>query len=251
MMDKILAYFAVKYDGDWHKIYNAVFCKEKTDENEVKEVLNNLKSKWITILSNEYPESLKSMQNPPFVLFYQGNLELLNYKKTLAVIGSRDMSVYGKNCCQKIVKDLVLNDYLIVSGVACGIDSEAHAIALKYNKLTIGILGHGIYFKNGNHSMIKDIINKGLIISEYPDNSYPRKEKFKIRNRLISGLSKGVLVIEAKYKSGTMNTVKHALNQGKEIFAIPSDINRESGCNKLIKEGAKLVECYQDIQDEL
>ncbi|MBE6124261.1 MAG: DNA-protecting protein DprA [Erysipelotrichaceae bacterium] len=247
-MEEIIVYFAVKYKGDWESIYQAISKKERVDMDEVKKTVASLKTKWVTIISKDYPNSLKQIPKPPFVLFYKGNFDLL-FQKSIAVIGSRNATKYGISACEKIVKDLVETEYCIVSGLAKGIDSCSHRTALKYFGKTIAVLGYGLNFKD--EALQKEIIEKGLVISEYPEDVLPHKKHFLFRNRLISGLSSGVVVIEAKYKSGTMNTVAHGLEQNKEIFCVPNRINEQSGCNKLIKEGAKLVESGKDIIEDL
>lgn len=247
-MEEIIVYFAVKYQGDWEKIYQAIVKKEQVNMEKVKECIMSLKTKWITMLSKEYPDSFKNIPRPPFVLFYKGDIGLLN-DRFLAVIGSRNSTKNGLVSCNIIVKDLVELEYGIVSGLARGIDSYAHRKTLDYYGKTVAVLGYGHDFKDD--LLQQEIEEKGLVISEYPYNTLPSKDKFLKRNRLISGLSKGVVVIEAKYKSGTMNTISHALEQNREVFCVPARINEQSGCNKLIKEGAKLVENGKDIIEEL
>lgn len=247
-MEDIIVYFAVKYNGNWDSIYQAISRKEMVDMEEVKKVISNISTKWVTILSKGYPDKLKQISKPPFVLFYKGNYDLI-HEKSIAVIGSRNATKYGLNSCEKIVKDLINQEYCIVSGLAKGIDSCAHNKTLQEYGKTIAILGYGHKFKDDD--LQRKIEDKGLVISEYPENVFPQKRNFLFRNRLISALSLGVVVIEAKYKSGTMNTVAYALEQSKDIFCVPSRIGEQSGCNKLIQEGAKLVESGKDIIEEL
>lgn len=253
-MDKILAYFAIKYEGDWDKIYAAINKKEKVDSNEMEEVLKKNTSEYITLISNDYPFRLKHIYKPPFVLFYKGNKELLNTsRKTIGVVGSRVSSEYGSFATRKIVCDLVKNNAVIVSGLAKGIDSVAHKSCLDSNGDTIAVIANGIdeFYPVENKQLQNDIFIKGIVISEYPSFMSSNKENFPKRNRIIAGLSDAILVGEAKYKSGSMITVSRALEMGKEIFCIPDIICNESGCNKLIKEGAKLVENGLDILNEL
>lgn len=247
-MNEILLYFAVKYEGDFEKIYTAIMNKEKCDYNEVQEIVSKIKCKYTTVIASDYPSKLKNLNRPPFVIFYEGDLNLLN-KKIVAVIGSRKNSEYGKKICEKLVKELVDNDYVIISGLARGIDAISHQVALNNKGNTIAVLGNGIdyYYPKSNEELQKSIINKGLIISEYPLMTKPIKENFPNRNRIIAALCDGVLVIESKKRSGTMITVNEALNLGKDIMCVPTRANENSGCNYLIKNGAHLVENGFDV----
>ena len=247
-MEKILVYWAIKYKGDWKKILEALQNKEKVDPLEVEKTVSKVSSKWITLLSDEYPEYLKRIYAPPLVLFYKGDISLLK-KESVAVIGSREASEYGLSMCEQIAKEITKAGYQIISGLAVGIDREAHKSCINNDGKTIAVLGYGIDYEM--EEVHKDIITNGVIISEYPFKTPPSKDKFLFRNRLISALSRAVVVIEAKRRSGTMNTVSYALDQGKEIFAVPTRANEESGCNLLIKEGAKLVETGKDVLEEL
>lgn len=247
-MDKALVYLSIKYNGDWHSICQFLKDKQKLDWNEVNEVVNKLEDKWITILSDEYPESLKNIYEPPIVLFYKGDISLLK-SKSMAVIGSRKADSYGLKMCSRITTDLVKGGYNIVSGLAIGIDRRAHSTCIDAGGKTIAVLGYGInYVWEDIHEKVS---NNGLIISEYPADTPPSRNTFLFRNRLIAGLSVGVVVAQAKLRSGTMNTVAYALDQGKDIFAVPYKGDEESGCNMLIKQGAKLVENAKDVLEEL
>jgi len=253
-MEEIIVYLSIIHNGDWNKIYQDILDKKPINKNEVKEKLKEITTPYITLLSQNYPTCLKSTFKPPFVLYYKGDITLLNGdKKRIAVIGSRDNSNYGEDSTKKICKGLVKENIIIVSGLAKGIDAIAHKCCLDNNGKTIAVIGNGfdtIYPKE-NEELYKLIEERGLIISEYPPKVNPDSFNFPKRNRIIAGLSDGVVVIEAKEKSGTMNTVAHALEDGKQIFCVPERSNSNSGCNKLIKEGAKLVETAQDILEEL
>ena len=253
-MEKILVYFAIKYEGDWDKIYQAINKKEKVDTKEMEEVLSTIDCEYITLINEKYPSRLKHIYKPPFVLFYKGNVDLLNsFKKTIGVVGSRKCSKYGCFATEKLVKELTKENVIIVSGLASGVDSIAHNSCLLEKGDTIAVVGNGIniFYPLENKKLQEDIANSGLIVSEYPPGVGAIKENFPKRNRIIAGLSDGILVSEAKYKSGSMITVTRGLELGKEIFCVPDSIYNESGCNKLIKEGAKLVECANDILVEL
>lgn len=252
-MENVLVYLSIIHNGDWNKIYQDILEKRPLDKEDIKKTVKEINVPFITLINNNYPQCLKRIFKPPFVLFYKGDIELLNKEKKIAIIGSRENSEYGKESTQRVCKDLVKENVCIVSGLAKGIDSIAHQSCLENSGSTIAVLGNGlnVTYPKENEKLYKLIESKGLILSEYPPNVLPEKDNFPKRNRIISGLSDGVVVIEAKEKSGTMNTVAHALEDGKPIFCFPERAECNSGCNKLIKEGAKLVENAKDILEEI
>lgn len=247
-MRRILLYFALKYEGDYFLILEAIKGKERVDEKDLKDIEKKINCKYVTIIDENYPSKLKNSFRPPWVLFYYGDYSLVE-KNSIAVIGARQNSYYGKIMCEKIVKESKPYVDVIVSGLAYGIDSIAHRQALNSQIKTIAILGSGIdhCYPKEHLKLYEEICKKGLVISEYPNKVTPRKDNFLIRNRLIAGLSEQVVVIEANYKSGTMNTVTFALEYGKDVCCVPSLATKKSGCNMLIKQGAKLVENAKDI----
>lgn len=249
-MEEILLYFSLKYQGDFDKIFKAIEQKEKVDLELKKRLLERLKSRYTTIISDDYPDSLKQINSPPFVLYYYGNLQLVN-QKCIGIVGMRKPSRYGIKMAQKFTNELSNENYVIVSGMALGIDAIAHQSAIEAQGQTIAVLGSGIdyCYPKSNLKLYQTLKKDFLIVSEYPGNLIPRKENFPRRNRIISGLSESILVIEANRKSGTMITVGHALEQGKDIFAIPSRIDDAPGCNSLIQQGAKLILSVADIID--
>ena len=253
-MDKILVYFAIKYEGEWDSIYAAINKKERVDPVEMEKVLSKNTSKYVTLIDDKYPARLKSIYKPPFVLFYKGDFELLNgSERYIAVIGSRKNNDYGKNVTSKLVSELVKENVIIVSGLASGIDSIAHKCSLDNGGKTIAVVGSGLdrVYPLENEGLQNDIYSNGLVVSEYPSFIESKKDNFPKRNRIIAGLSDGVLVTQAKKKSGSMITVSRALEMGKEIFCVPDIIGVDSGCNQLIKEGARLVENAYDVLSEL
>ena len=202
--------------------------------------------------SKFYPERLRNIYSPPKQLFCFGNLSLLNFENNIAVIGPRDYSFYGKRVADDFSFNLAKNDFCIISGLARGIDSFAHMAALDAKGRTIAVLGSGLdnIYPKENMKLAKRIVeNGGLIISEYELGTRPLKQHFPARNRIISGLSDGVLVVEARKNSGTNITVDFALEQGKDIFVVPGNIysNTSDGTNFLIKEGAIPVVSYKNI----
>ncbi|MFA5080196.1 MAG: DNA-processing protein DprA [Candidatus Paceibacterota bacterium] len=209
--------------------------------------------KTIFINDENYPESLKAIKNPPQVLYYAGRLPKED-ENCLAIVGSRIPSDYGKQVCKDIGGKIAKSNIIIVSGLAKGIDGIAHECAINNNKRTIAVLGSGIdynsFYPKENFKLAEKILeNDGLIISEYPVNTKPSRYSFPERNRIISGLSFGVLVIEARLKSGSLITANYAKEQGKYAFAIPNSIYTQNskGCLELIKNGAKIVTDVEDI----
>ena len=253
--NELLLFISLKYQGDWESIYNFIERKEKFDQKEFDDVVKNFNGGYITIMDDDYPKIFKNCIKPPFVLYYKGNKELLNteFNKMLAVIGSRNNSLYGKEMTNKIIKGLP-NDIVIISGLAKGIDGIAHKVAVDSNKKTIAILGGGInyIYPKENESLYNEIIDKGgLIISEYPLNSEPKKENFLMRNRLIAALSKALFVAESYGRSGSSSTICFALQENRDVGCLPYRANDNSNCNKYIKDGAAMIESSEDILEIL
>jgi len=204
---------------------------------------------------NNYPEKLKGIYAAPAKLYLLGDETILN-KPSIAIIGCRQASDYGKKVAFHFAYELAKQGIVIISGLARGIDTCGHLGAVKANGQTISVLGSGFghIYPAENKPLCKEIIQKGgAIVTEYEPNKRPEKMHFPARNRLISGLSNGVLVVEAKEKSGTLITVDYALEQGKDVFIIPGNItsNNSYGTNELIKQGAKLVTKIEDILEEI
>ncbi|MGY3713932.1 DNA-processing protein DprA [Sutcliffiella cohnii] len=209
----------------------------------------------VTIHDKRYPPLLKQIFDPPFVLYCKGNIKLLQTEKLLSVVGTRTPTTYGKRVIPYIVKPLLLQNWHFISGLALGIDELVHIEAIKNGGKTIAVLGSGVLqvYPEKNKGLAKIIGNEHLLISEYPPLTKPLKWHFPQRNRIISGLSMGTLIIEAKEKSGSLITADQAMEQGREVFAVPGPIYEQTsfGTNKLIQHGAKLVTNYEDILNEL
>lgn len=208
----------------------------------------------IRIENSQYPDALRKIKNPPKQLYLEGNIELLN-KNSIAIIGSRNCSENGKILGKKFAKELVEQGLTIISGMAKGIDSHAHIETLNNKGNTIAVLGNGFnnIFPKENINLYRKIIeSNGLIISEYPPNVKAKSEFFLERNRIVSGLSIGILVIEAAYRSGTSVTARIAKEQGKKIFVLPHEIGdiHGVGTNNLIRKGATLVTSTKEIIKE-
>lgn len=249
-----------------HKIYNLSKRKllEYLEENEVIEITKeeykkNLKQdlqyikkhniKLINIFHNYYPENLKNIYDSPILLYALGNINKLK-EKSIAIVGARNCSLYGKTIARKLAKELAKNRINTISGLAIGIDTQAHIGA---NGNTIAVLGSGInvIYPSENINLAKEIIyKKGLIITEYELGSKPERLHFPNRNRIISGISSGVIVVEAKKRSGSLITADFALEQGKDVYAVPGNITslNSEGTNNLIKEGAIPYTNIEDIK---
>ncbi|MGI6732784.1 MAG: DNA-processing protein DprA [Anaerovoracaceae bacterium] len=201
-----------------------------------------------------YPELLKQIKNPPLKLYYRGDFDLCN-SPCLAVVGARKATPYGKWAAYNISKRAAEHGVTIVSGMASGIDACAHMGALDVEGKTIAVLGCGpdICYPRTNSGLMKRIARLGLILSEYPPGRGPLPGQFPVRNRIISGLSYAVLVVEAGLDSGSLITAGQALDQGREVFAVPGNINSmySAGTNKLISDGATPLTAVDDILDLL
>lgn len=246
-MRELLVYFAYLYQGDYNKIKRAIENGERYESEIISLELKKIKSNYVTILDEAYPTSLRSLKDPPFVLFYYGNLSLVK-ERCISMIGMRDCSLYGKNMAVYFTQQLN-NDFVIVSGLAKGIDGICH----EYSKKTIAVLGCGIdyCYPKENYKLYEWIKKDGLILSEYPNMTAPRPYYFPWRNRIVAALGLGTVVIEAKKKSGTMITVNYALELGKPVFAIPSRLTDATGTIGLIKDGAFCLESVEDIYEVL
>ncbi|MBQ0105465.1 MAG: DNA-processing protein DprA [Armatimonadetes bacterium] len=224
------------------------------DLSQDAETVKKLGVKLISVWDEEYPKRLKEIYDPPLVLYVMGEIPSDN-NMFIGVVGSRNCNQYGKTACELVTGKLASNGVVIVSGGAYGIDSVAHRITLSVKGKTVAVLGCGIDvpYPAANADLFKEIAeNGGAVISEAPLGCQPMPYRFPVRNRIISGLSDGVLVCQAPVASGSLITAGCALEQGKEVFAIPGNITekKSSGCNKLIKEGAVLVSSADDIMNE-
>lgn len=232
----------IKSFSNWQKI------DDLTNQCEKKQI------KILTINDESYPQLLKEIYDPPVVLFCKGIL-LPQDNFGLAVVGSRQLSDYGKRVTEKFAFELASCGITIVSGLARGIDSVAHISALSAQGRTIAVLGSGILkiYPPENKKLSEQIIQRGAILSEFYPETPPKRENFPKRNRIISGMTIGTLVTEATTNSGALITAKLALEQGREVFAVPGNITSKNseGTNFLIKNGAKLVQKIEDILEEI
>lgn len=203
--------------------------------------MNNYKYEVIDCDSEAYPNKLKEIENPPKKLYLAGDISLL-YTESVAIVGSRKFTAYGREISQIIAKELAKYSITVVSGMALGIDTFAHEASLKANGKTIAVLGTGInrVYPASNRGLMEEIYNKGLIISEYEPDFRGSKFTFPLRNRIISGISSKVVIVEAGAKSGALITANYAIEQGKDVYSVPGNINSYAsiGTNKLIYDGA-------------
>jgi DNA protecting protein dprA len=199
-----------------------------------------MKYNYFTIEDDIYPQCLKEISNPPLKLYYKGNLDLLKDERLIAVVGTRNPSSYGKLCCEYMVKKMTSANITIVSGFAKGIDSIAHKTSLLTGGKTIAVIASGldIVYPASNLSLYREIEEKGLILSEYEAGVKPFKFNFPQRNRIIAGLSKGIIVVESKDRGGSLITADLALEFNRDVYAVPGDVFSEysKGCNNLIRD---------------
>lgn len=219
------------------------------------EYMNNNNIELINIYDKYYPDRLKVIYDPPVVLYVKGNKKILK-EKGISIVGCRLCTKYGEKIAKKLSYNLSLNNINIISGLAKGIDSFAHRGTLMAHGRTLAVVGCGLdrVYPQENKKLFDEIIsNGGAVISEYIIGTKPLAQNFPRRNRIISGLSDGVVVIEAREKSGTLITVDFALEQGKNIYAVPGNIDSPNsyGTNELIKQGAKIITNLQDILEDL
>ena len=250
---KLLIYMAVKYKGDYEQMLNAMILKETN--YPVEEVLNVCKSlpfKAITLLDYDYPERLKYIKHPPFVLFYYGDISLLD-RKSIAVVGSRDFSNYGKHVTERVIAGIIKGK-VVVSGLAKGIDAIAHQAAIDNGGRTIAILGSGIdyCYPAENKELYEEIKKNHLLMSEYPFDALPDRDHFPMRNRIVAALGDALYVPQINtYMSGTMISLNLALGLNKEVFVAPHPLGSETINNSLLNEGATLVESKEQMLRDL
>ena len=212
------------------------------------------KIKLLTPADAGYPPNLINIYDPPFLLYVKGELKEED-EKAVAIVGTRRCTIYGKITARRLARDIARQGITIVSGMARGIDTAAHQGALEVSGRTVAVLGCGldIVYPRENRKLMEEISRSGAVISEFPPGTRPEARNFPRRNRIISGLSLGVVVVEAPSHSGALITADFALEQGREVFAVPGNISGpySKGTNRLIKEGAKLIEKDSDVLEEL
>jgi len=226
---------------------------EKAVKRELS-LLEKTGGKVVISRDDDYPKRLKDIYDPPALLYLRGELKKED-ALAVAIVGSRKTSAYGREITERIGEDLARHGVTVVSGMARGIDSVAHKGALQGGGRTIAVLGCGVdvIYPSENRNLFRQIIERGAVLSEFPMGSPPEAGHFPRRNRIISGLCMGVVIVQASAESGSLITAGYALEQGRDVFAVPGNVGAEGsrGTNQLIKEGAKLVESSEDILEEI
>lgn len=219
------------------------------------ERLEALEARVVTLDDDEYPPLLREIFDPPIALYVRGDLEAASRRPCLALVGSRRCSTYGTNAAQNLARELAANGITIVSGMARGIDAAGHRGALEVGGRTIAVVGTGLEttYPKEHKSLEQEIAAQGAVLSEFPLGTPPLPQNFPYRNRILSGLCWGVVIIEAAEHSGSLITARMAYEQGREVFAVPGNITSQTsfGPNFLIKDGAKLVQHWRDVIEEL
>jgi len=247
---EVLIYLALLYNGDWEKMITAIKEKKAFTQEEMEERLSKWKGEAITIVDSDYPDSLRHCYKPPLVLFLLGDKTLIQEeKKCVSIIGSREASAYGSKMTAEFASGLAKEGYVIVNGMAAGIDGIALKAARDGGGRGVGVLGSGIdyCFPSRNRDIYEWLKRCGLIISEYPGLTPPKPEHFPFRNRIVAALSASLIVGEAHSRSGTLITVGYAAGYTKEIGCPPFEAGKDSQCNQLIKDGACLLENMGDV----
>lgn len=237
---------SVKVFESFNNVKDNVYFEKTID------YLKNENIRFVFITDKEYPRCLREIYKPPIGIFIRG--KRIDFNNSLAIVGARRASVYGKEVAKSFGKAISNHNINVVSGLALGIDAYAHIGALEGNGFVVGVIGSGhkhIYPKT-NRDLYEKVLEKGCIVSEYFPEDKPLKHRFPERNRIISGMSKGTVVVEAGKRSGSLITANFALEQGREVYAVPGGINcpMSIGCNELIREGAKIVTDINDILED-
>jgi DNA processing protein len=218
------------------------------------EELSKAGAQVLTLADQSYPALLRETYDPPIVLYFKGDFARALARPSIAVVGSRHCSTYGRNVAEMLARELACRGVTIISGLARGIDSAAHRGALDGGGLTVAVMGTGLdnTYPKENRSLAERIARQGALVTEFPLGTPPLSQNFPFRNRVISGLALGVLIIEGAERSGSLITARMAYEQGRDVFAVPGNITsaKSFGPNYLIKDGAKLVQTWRDIVEE-
>jgi len=242
-------YYELKIFSD--EELNLLSGKKLDKCHEMLERLGKLNARVITIDNDSYPDFLRTIHTPPTVLYSRGTLKDFNNRFMIAMVGTRKATNYGKTCAYNIARELSRSGTVVVSGMAMGIDAKSHEGALSGGSPTVAVIGTGvdIAYPSANSSLMKSIMANGAVLSEYPLGTPAEKYHFPERNRIISGLCHGTLVVEADFKSGSLITAKYANEQNRDVFAVPGNVNSvySKGTNYLLKDGAHFVSGAEDI----
>lgn len=254
---QVLFYFSNKYNGDFKLAFEAIKAKEKLDESLLSYYLSLNKANFVTLLDENYPECFKNIYNPPLVIYYYGDINLIGKLPILGVVGSRKITSYGQKSLDMLFNNLdASKEFALASGMAYGVDSYSQYLAIQNNIKVISVLGSGIeqiypLASKKIYNYCKDP-NNGLVISEYPNNVLPLKDHFPRRNSILASIITSLLVVEGEIQSGTSITVKDVLNLGKDILCIPNRIDSKYKLtNRLIKDGGEICLSIDDIYQSL
>ena len=245
----ILIYFSIVHRGEWSEIQKAIMEHKPLNYEDVKSVVESCKSKVLTIFDPEYPEALSKIPSPPLVLYFEGDLSLVqDMDHCISMVGSRDCTEYARAKTVKIANELAKDGVSVVSGLATGIDTAAAEGAVKEGK-AVAVLGNGLdyYYPSGNRRLQKDVARLGLLLSEYPDGVHPKPFHFPMRNRIIAGLSAAVCIMQAAPNSGTYVTAALAATFGRDVGCLPFRSDEGNIGNALIQDGAMLIESAEDV----
>jgi DNA processing protein len=251
----LLVYLSVKYEGDFSRMLEAIKNKEPADPKEIDKVVASLPEgvKTLTILDEDvYPAALKQCLKCPLVLFYYGNLDLIKKDdKCVSYVGDKEASPLGLATATRLGTVAAKHGFTIVSSLAKGISETVMKAALKAGGKVVGVLGSGIdtCYPSSSKKLYEELKTKGLVISEYPPKTEPKMENFPMRNRIIAAISHSLVVGEAGPKSGCLITVGYALDMNKDVGCVPCAAGQESSCNKLIHDGAYLIDTDEDFLD--
>lgn len=247
---------ALESAGLKRETIDAIKSSETRDKaaREIEE-LARLGGQALCLTDERYPTLLRETYDPPIVIYCLGDISAAFTQPCVAVVGSRRCSTYGRNVAEKLSREIAERGITIVSGLARGVDSAAHRGALEGRGLTVGVMGTGLdsVYPKENRKLAERILEKGALITEFPLATPPVSQNFPFRNRVISGVSLGVMVVEAAERSGSLITARLAFEQGRDVFAVPGNITsgKSFGPNYLIKDGAKLVQTWRDVIEEL
>lgn len=233
--------------------FNLDLAKNQLDMEQTYERFLKLEGNLVSIYDEQYPEGLRHIYEAPVILYYKGTLPAAD-QLAVAMVGTRHSTAYGRMVAEDLAKDLARQGVWVISGMARGIDACCHQGTLDGKGKTIAVLGSGldVIYPKENTDLYYDIVANGCVVSEFPLGTTPLPRNFPVRNRIISGLAQGVIVVEAAEKSGTLITVDYGMEQGKTIFAVPGPITSKQSKtpHRLIREGAKLVSCAEDVLEE-
>ena len=254
-ISEVLLTISFQTAGDWDTMFKMIKNKEALNKEWLIKSNDLVKSQYINIVDNNYPECYKHTKKPPLLLYYYGDLKLLN-TPLIAVVGSRHPTDYQKRMTEKILHDFfnkTNNKYGLISGLAKGIDQIAMEVAISHQAKLVGILGSGIEYcyPKENHHLYDYCKNHGLLLSEYPDMTKPLPEHFPMRNRLIAEACKAMFVPASNSRSGTSCSIRLALEAGKDILAMPCNLEENDYTNYLIHDGASVVLNSDDLIDAL